>query len=156
MASYVSHTTIDCANPYELATWWKQVLGYVDLDDDPNEPGHEECVIRHPETGHLLLFIRVPDTKTVKNRIHLDLRPVEGSRDDELARLLSSEPALSGLVLGGDRALLSAVLDDPRLRPVAALPRVELPDVPEPRRATLVEVARRYREVRIRLTEPGD
>ncbi|MEV0840916.1 acVLRF1 family peptidyl-tRNA hydrolase [Actinocatenispora sera] len=75
---------------------------------------------------------------------------------DHAARLLSSEPTLSGLVLGGDRALLSAVLDDPRLRPVAALPRVELPDVPEPRRATLVEVARRYREVRIRLTEPGD
>jgi hypothetical protein len=75
---------------------------------------------------------------------------------DHAARLLSAETSLSGLVVGGDRALLSAVLDDPRLRPFAALPRVELPDVPEPRRATLVEAARRYREVRIRLTEPAD
>jgi hypothetical protein len=75
---------------------------------------------------------------------------------DHAARLLSPETALSGLVVGGDRALLTAVLDDPRLRPFAALPRAELPDVPEPRHATLVDVARRYREVRIRVTEPGD
>ena len=38
--------------------------------------------------SHRLLFIEVPDEKVVKNRIHLDLEPVEGSRDDELARLL--------------------------------------------------------------------
>ena len=38
--------------------------------------------------GHKLLFIEVPEGKSGKNRIHLDLEPVEGSRDDELARLL--------------------------------------------------------------------
>lgn len=75
---------------------------------------------------------------------------------DHAARLLLPESALSGLVVGGDRALLTAILDEPRLRRLAALPRVELPDVPEPRRATLLDVARRYREVRIRLTEPTD
>lgn len=31
----------------------------------------------------------MPETKTVKNRIHFDLRPVEGTRDAELARLLN-------------------------------------------------------------------
>ena len=36
---------------------------------------------------HRLLFIEVPDVKQVKNRIHLDLRPTEGTRDAELARL---------------------------------------------------------------------
>lgn len=36
---------------------------------------------------HRLLFIEVPESKQVKNRIHLDLRPVEGTRDVELARL---------------------------------------------------------------------
>ena len=35
-----------------------------------------------------LLFLQVPEAKTVKNRLHLDLRPVEGSRDTEVARLL--------------------------------------------------------------------
>jgi catechol 2,3-dioxygenase-like lactoylglutathione lyase family enzyme len=88
VTSLISHTTIDCTNAYELSEWWKPVLGYADLDDDPNEPGHEECMIRDPETGHQVLFIEVPDAKQVKNRIHFDLRPREGTRDEELARLL--------------------------------------------------------------------
>ena len=89
MTSFISHTTIDCRNAYELSEWWKPVLGYVDIEDDPNEPGHEECMIRDPETGHQLLFIEVPDAKSVKNRIHFDLRPREGTRDEELERLLA-------------------------------------------------------------------
>ena len=88
MTSFVSHTTIDCADAYTLSEWWKSLLGYRDLEDDPNEPGHEECMIRDPETGHLLLFIEVPDSaKTVKNRVHLDLRPREGTRDEEIERV---------------------------------------------------------------------
>ena len=88
MTSLISHTTIDCHNAYELSEWWKLVLGYVDLEDDPNEPGHEECVILDPETRHELLFIEVPDEQLPAKRIHFDLRPREGTRDEELARLL--------------------------------------------------------------------
>src|SRR3954447_7704257 len=88
VTSYISHTSVDCANAYELSEWWKVVLGYVDLDGDPNEPGHEECLIRDPETGHQVLFIEVPDAKQVKDRIHFDLMPREGTRDEELRRLL--------------------------------------------------------------------
>jgi hypothetical protein len=88
MTSFISHTTVDCADAYTLSEWWKPVLGYVDLEGDPNEPGHEECMIRDPETGHLVLFIEVPDTKAVKNRMHFDLMPREGTRDEELTRLL--------------------------------------------------------------------
>jgi len=88
MTSFVSHTTVDCSNAYELSEWWKQVIGYVDIDGDPNLPGHEECVILDPDTGHQVLFIEVPDAKTVKNRIHFDLRPRSGSRDEEVERLL--------------------------------------------------------------------
>ena len=87
MTSFVSHTSIDCSNAYELSTWWKSLLGYVDVPDDPNEPGHEECMIVSPETGHRLLFIEVPEPKSVKNRIHLDLRPLTGTRDEELERV---------------------------------------------------------------------
>jgi hypothetical protein len=79
VTSFISHTTIDCTNAYELSEWWKPVLGYADLDDDPNEPGHEECMIRDPRTGH---------AKLGKNRVHFDLMPREGTRDEELARLL--------------------------------------------------------------------
>ena len=77
MSSFISHTTIDCTNAYELSEWWKPVLGYTDIADDPNEPGHEECMIRDPETGHQVLFIEVPDPTPGKPRIHFDLRPRE-------------------------------------------------------------------------------
>ncbi|HET7761367.1 MAG TPA: VOC family protein [Phycicoccus sp.] len=89
MTARVAHTTIDCHDAYALSEWWKEVLGYVDLDGDPNLPGHEECLILSRDGTHRLLFIEVPDDKVVKNRMHLDLEPVEGTRDDELARLLA-------------------------------------------------------------------
>ncbi|MET9299325.1 VOC family protein [Micromonospora aurantiaca] len=87
MTSYVSHTTVDCADAYALSRWWASVLDYREDPDDPNEPGHEECMIYSRDGQHRLLFIEVPDAKQVKNRIHLDLRPAEGTRDEELARL---------------------------------------------------------------------
>ena len=88
MTSFISHTTIDCANAYELSEWWKPVLGYVDIDGDPNLPGHEECMIRDPETGHMVLFIEVAEAKAGKNRVHFDLRPREITRDEEVERVL--------------------------------------------------------------------
>ena len=89
MTSYVSHTTIDCRKAYDLSEWWKQVLGYVDVEGDPNLPGHEQCMILDPETDHRLLFINVPEDKSVKNRVHLDLCPRSGTRDEELPRLVA-------------------------------------------------------------------
>jgi len=54
--------------------------------------------VRHPEDpydedsgtglGRRLLFQRVPEAKTVKNRLHLDLHPGPGRRDDEVERLV--------------------------------------------------------------------
>ena len=90
MTSFISHTSVDCTDAFALSEWWKQVLGYVDIEGDPNEPGHEECMIRSAETGHHVLFIEVPDVKQVKNRLHFDLRPVDGTRDEEVARLVST------------------------------------------------------------------
>ena len=90
MSSFVSHTSIDCGNAFELAQWWKSLLGYVDVADDPNEPGDTECMILDPGTGHSVLFIEVPESKTTKNRIHLDLRPREGTRDAEVSRVLAA------------------------------------------------------------------
>jgi hypothetical protein len=89
MSASISHTTVDCHHAYQLSEWWKQVIGYVDQPDDPNEPGHEECLIQSPDGRHRLLFIEVPDVKQVKNRVHFDLRPDgTGSREEELDRLL--------------------------------------------------------------------
>ena len=88
MTSYISHTTVDSSDAYAQSRWWGQVLDYVENPDDPNLPGHEECPITSRDGRHHILFIQVPDAKQVKNRIHFDLRPVEGTRDEELARLI--------------------------------------------------------------------
>jgi hypothetical protein len=45
-------------------------------------------MIFSPDGSQRLLFIEVPDDKVVKNRVHLDLKPAEGTRDEELERLL--------------------------------------------------------------------
>lgn len=55
---------------------------------DPNEPGHEECMIFSADGRTRLLFIEVPDSKRTKNRLHLDLRPTDRTRDEEVERLL--------------------------------------------------------------------
>ena len=89
MTSYISHTTVDCADAYVLSKWWEGVLDYIELPEDPNLPGHEECMIRSRDGKHQVLFIEVPDTKQGKNRMHFDLMPREGTRDEELARLLA-------------------------------------------------------------------
>ncbi|MGY2085779.1 VOC family protein [Blastococcus sp. SYSU DS0539] len=89
MSSSVSHTSVDCTDAYALSRWWRAVLDYVEDPDDPNRPGQEERLIGSRDGHHHLLFVEVPEAKRVKNRVHLDLRPREDSRDDELARLLA-------------------------------------------------------------------
>ncbi|MBV6700853.1 VOC family protein [Kitasatospora aureofaciens] len=84
MASLVRHVTIDCADPHALASFWAQALDGT-LGEDDN-PGDEEALVE--SAGAALLFIRVPDGKSVKNRVHLDLQP-QGPREEEVDRLLA-------------------------------------------------------------------
>lgn len=89
MVSRVSHTTINCTNPFELSEWWKRLLDYTDLEDDPNHPGKEECMIVDPLSGHQLLFIEVESLSPDQGRIHLDLVPTDRTRDEEIERALA-------------------------------------------------------------------
>ncbi len=88
MVSRVTTTTFNCTDAHALSEWWKQVLGYTDVPGDPNEPGHEECLIIDPSSGHRLLFIEVDDLQNVPGRIHLDLAPTDRRRDEEIERVL--------------------------------------------------------------------
>ena len=89
MTSRISHTSFDAADAYQQSLFWSQVLDFIEDPDDPNEPGHEECLITSRDGRELLLFIAVPDAKQVKNRVHLDLRPVDGTREQEVQRVLA-------------------------------------------------------------------
>src|SRR6266511_3070408 len=87
MAALVNHVTFDCADPYELAGFWSEVTGWSRYADD--KPGDEECALVPPgEARPWLLFIRVPEAKAVKNRLHLDVQPVDRTRDEEVERLI--------------------------------------------------------------------
>ncbi|MGI5492790.1 VOC family protein [Microtetraspora malaysiensis] len=81
------HTmTVDCARPYELAGWWSTALGWPLVD---SEPGDDMVMLDRPGGPPHLLFIRVPEGKTTKNRLHLDVRAVDGAtRDQEVERLV--------------------------------------------------------------------
>jgi predicted enzyme related to lactoylglutathione lyase len=86
MSSLVHHITVDCADPYRLATFWSQILeAPLGPDDVPGDP---EVLVDAPGVG--LLFIQVPEPKTVKNRLHLDLRPQDRPRDEEIERVLKA------------------------------------------------------------------
>ncbi|MFJ3954223.1 VOC family protein [Streptomyces libani] len=84
MVSVVQNVAIDCADAHELARFWSEVLGCPLHPED--KPGAPETEVMLPE-GPLLHFNRVPEPKTVKNRIHLCLRP-KTSREEEVERLL--------------------------------------------------------------------
>ena len=88
MAARISHTSVDSTDAYAQAQFWAAVLGFGPDPADPDEPGDEECLIISPDGTQRVLFIEVPEAKQVKNRVHFDLVPAEGTRDAELARLL--------------------------------------------------------------------
>jgi predicted enzyme related to lactoylglutathione lyase len=85
MTTIVRSVTFDCAAARKLADFWSAMTGWnVFYDDDP-----EVVVAAHFPTGDLkLLFIPVPEGKTAKNRVHLDLQPTDCSRDEQVARAL--------------------------------------------------------------------
>jgi predicted enzyme related to lactoylglutathione lyase len=86
MGVVVSQLVVDSADPERLGRWWAEVLGWeVVLDDE----GEVWVAPRAEDLTGGLLFLRVPEAKTVKNRLHLDLRPADGSSQEaELERLL--------------------------------------------------------------------
>lgn len=80
------HVTIDCADPYRLAGFWSEVTGWPVSGED--KPGDPEALLEAPSPVPSLLFIQVPEGKTVKNRIHFDWMPAERTRDDEVERIV--------------------------------------------------------------------
>lgn len=81
MAALISHTSFDSLDADASSVFWGAVLRFAENPDDPNEPGDEECMIFSVDGARRLLFIEVPDAKQIKNRMHLDLTPGEGTRE---------------------------------------------------------------------------
>ena len=78
--------TIDCIDPRRVAEFWAAALDWKITESDDVEVVIE-LLDGSPEVGRIpdILFLKNPDMKQVKNRLHLDLRPLD--QDAEVARL---------------------------------------------------------------------
>jgi hypothetical protein len=59
---------IDCADPRRLAGFWSEVLGYA-----IGHEGDTEARLDANDGGFRIWLVRVPEPRTVKNRVHLDV-----------------------------------------------------------------------------------
>lgn len=120
--------TIDCADPDRMARFWAQALGYkleeppaphqgwrdywvsVGVSEDEAEDGYDS-IIDPSGNGPRIWFQRVPEAKTIKNRLHLDLL-VGGGRGvplEERKRRVVAE----GVRLAGAGAVERHTMDQP-------------------------------------------
>jgi hypothetical protein len=108
---YDFQVTVDSADPHAQADWWAETLGwevepsnealikdmvaqgYATEDDTTTHHGtlvwKQGAAIRHPQTRRRVLFQAVPEPKTVKDRIHLDVRVEPEQLEAEHRRLLA-------------------------------------------------------------------
>ena len=97
MYASILNITLDCADARSQAMFWAAVTGWTAQERDAT-PGHVEYAVESPSPGGArLYFTTVPEPKTVKNRIHLDLLPLGDDQRAEVARLTG----LGARVLGG-------------------------------------------------------
>ncbi|MFJ9951534.1 VOC family protein [Kitasatospora sp. NPDC091207] len=104
--------TLDCADAQLLAGFWKTALGYIDepppppfttraewaaqfdlLEDDSEDDGAWLC---DPDgVGPRLSILKVPEPKTAKNRLHVDVRvPGHGGAAERWARITAESERL--------------------------------------------------------------
>ncbi|WP_054812531.1 VOC family protein [Nocardia arizonensis] len=110
--------TFDCGDPAALANFWAEVLGYriqepppgfdtwdaaLEAMNIPPERRNDASAVVDPDgAGPRLFFQRVPEGKTAKNRVHLDVRAAAGSTGE--ARMAAHERECERLVaLGATR-----------------------------------------------------
>lgn len=112
--AYTFQVTIDSADPHPLADWWAEALGWeVEPTDEEfirgqiaaGNAGEEDttthhgvlvwklgAAIRHPEgleRAPRILFQLITEPKTVKNRVHLDVRTGDDDPHAVVARLVA-------------------------------------------------------------------
>jgi hypothetical protein len=94
MSSLVDALNVDCRDPRLLAEFWSAALGYRLHDADEESAS---IVPAEGASGWTLLFFVVPEGKSVKNRLHLDLSPPD-TMAAEVDRLLAAGATLQGRV----------------------------------------------------------
>lgn len=82
----IHEITFDAVNPHELAQFWASLL---ERETRPGDMPADDSVLVVPSPGQPgLLFLRVPERKSAKNRVHFDLWPTLAPRDEQVERAL--------------------------------------------------------------------
>ena len=84
MGSRFTELIVDSADPNRLAEFWAAVLGW-------QRTGRYEGAVEiagPPGSGPTLTFVPVPEPKTVKNRLHIDVNPAGCDQEQEVERLI--------------------------------------------------------------------
>ena len=121
--------TLDCADAERLAEFWKLALGYVDEPppapfktreewvasfDLPDDDGGGAWLCDPIGVGPRLCLLEVPEPKTAKNRLHIDIRAGKaGGPDDRWARVVAEadrlvEAGATRLSVAGDHHIVMA------------------------------------------------
>ena len=98
-------TVVDAADPAALARFWAAVLDYQIVYEAPDEV----VIARDEHTYPGLIFVPVPEAKTAKNRLHIDLNPDD--RDAEVERIVGLGASRADVGQGVD--VTWVVLADP-------------------------------------------
>jgi catechol 2,3-dioxygenase-like lactoylglutathione lyase family enzyme len=119
MGSRLTEIVVDCHDPAAQAAFWAAALGYhvvraeegqAEIAPWQREPPDLPEQVRQAPTVPTLVFVAVPEAKTVKNRLHLDIRPVDRTQEAEVLRLIGLGARRADVGQGARRW---AVLADP-------------------------------------------
>ena len=88
MTVALAHITFDCVDATSLAGFWSHAIG-IPVDDGA-EPSFASIGYPAVDGKQAWLFIKVPEGKSSKNRMHLDLTSGPDGRDTEVARLVGA------------------------------------------------------------------
>jgi catechol 2,3-dioxygenase-like lactoylglutathione lyase family enzyme len=120
--------TIDCHRPAALATFWTTALGYVEASPPagfsswaewatkmgvPEEEWDDGATIEDPDgVRPRISFLKVPEAKTVKNRVHLDIQAGGGRGEPQEIRWARVLDTVARLTAAGATTLHEAARDD--------------------------------------------
>jgi hypothetical protein len=97
MTNRLTEIVVDCHDPAAEAAFWAAVLDYhvvrsedgqVEIGPWEQEPPDLAEQVRRAPVAPTLVFQTVPEGKVVKNRLHLDVRPIAGAHQAEVERLI--------------------------------------------------------------------
>lgn len=108
MTSRFTELAVDCHDPERLAAFWCEVLDFTVIDRAEGKveigswvPTVEE--VRARQMPPTVVFLQVPEPRAGKNRLHLDVSPIDRTTEEEVTRLLTLGATRTDVGQGPDR-----------------------------------------------------